>query len=125
MKRIVLALPLACSLLSATQASAGANAISFVNNTDDVCNVHINHVYRATLHSGPSAEIPITNVWSPVHNRRLTILDPLAIWVWCSDGGHYALQLEAVKDKCVFTFDEEGNGITGQCTDPGLPPQGN
>jgi hypothetical protein len=86
----------------------GANRVRFHNLTDDSCQLFLNDVYRGNVMPGdPSDYFAATR----------DNIKPLNIALRCSDGGYYAMQLEAIYDTCTIVFDEEGGGIrTEECT---------
>jgi hypothetical protein len=103
--------PQLASAAAPADAERGANQVRFVNNTDDDCQIFLDEVYRGEADPG------IQTDWIAVGKDPIK---PLNVMVRCGDDGVYAMQLEAVKDACTITFDEEGNGIQAACTNEGI-----
>ncbi len=110
MKRFVAGMFMSMALVSsvAWAEARGANQVRFQNLTDDQCFVFVNGVYRGMSAPG------VMTAWFATNRNNI---DPMNVFVQCGDGGMYALQLEAVRDKCVLRFDEEGGGLQAICDD--------
>ena len=109
MKRVALGSLFSIVALVGSVGSAwGAiNSFKIDNTLDDSCDVYVNGAYAG--HAEPLSITPRIYVRSSLVPGRTNIL------LRCSDGGVYATSVDAVADRCLFTVDEEGRGLTGEC----------
>jgi len=111
MKRVTLACAILASLATtltvAGEARAAIRTYSIQNELDDACNIYVNGRYAGRVEPLESTETRFVE-YENVPGRTNILLR-------CSDGGVYAISVEAEWEHCDFAVDEEGTGMRGFC----------